>query len=115
MFKVAFYKTEDGRKPAGEFIRSLDEIARKQIVRSIHNLEKEGNLLGMPDSRHLTEDLFELRIRDRSNAYRMIYFYDKDEDKLIIVTSGFVKKTQKTPPEEIERAKSYRDDYRSRH
>lgn len=112
MFKVTFYKTADGRKPAGEFIRSLDDVARQQIVHELRNLESMGNLLNEEKSKHLEDGLFELRIKDRTNAYRMIYFFVVGE--LIIVTNGFAKKTQKTPKREIELAKQYRADYLAR-
>ena len=38
-----------------------------------------------------------------------------DNGKKIILTNGFVKKTQKTPAKEIETAEKYRADYMSRH
>ena len=112
MFRVTFYKTEDGRKPAGEFVNSLDELGKAAVVEAIQALADEGNGLRPPKSKHLVENLFELRIRDRSNAYRMIYFFIVGEE--IIVTNGFTKKTQKTPPSEIELAKKYRDDFLKR-
>ena len=112
MFKVTFYKTEDGRKPAGEFVKSLDDIGRASVVSAIRTLANEGNALRPPKSKPLVENLFELRIRDRSNAYRIIYFFIVGEE--IIVTNGFTKKTQKTPPSEIELAKKFRDDFLKR-
>ncbi|MDR1736660.1 MAG: type II toxin-antitoxin system RelE/ParE family toxin, partial [Oscillospiraceae bacterium] len=47
-----------------------------------------------------------------SDITRALYFFVVG--KQIIVTHGFVKKTQKTPPSEIDRAKQYRKDYLSR-
>ena len=64
-------------------------------------------------SKALEDGLFELRVLDRSNTYRLIYFFVIGEK--IIVTNGFTKKTQKTPKNEIELAKKYREDYLSRH
>ena len=44
---------------------------------------------------------------------RNLYFFIIG--KKIIITHGFRKKTQKTPPEEIAKAKNYREDYKKRH
>lgn len=112
MFRVAFYKTADERKPAGEFVNSLDETAKAQVVHELKNLALLGNALNEDKSKPIGDGLFELRIVDRSNAYRMIYFFVIDAT--IIVTNGFAKKTQKTPKQEIELAKKYRADYLAR-
>ena len=44
-------------------------------------------------------------------AYRLFAFWDKDEETLVIATHGLVKKTQKTPQREIEKALSIRKEY----
>ena len=46
------------------------------------------------------------------NVSRVLYFFYVDQR--IVLTNGFIKKTQKTPPQEIEKAKKYRADYLSR-
>ena len=43
----------------------------------------------------------------------VLYFFVVDQQ--VVLTHGFVKKTQKTPPSEIIRAKKYREDYLARH
>jgi phage-related protein len=52
---------------------------------------------------------FELRAKQSSNITRILYFFVVGHQ--IILTNGFVKKTQKTPPEEIALAQKYRADY----
>lgn len=54
-----------------------------------------------------------LRAKQETNIVRNLYFFFVGNK--IIVTHGFRKKTQKTPPGEIERAKNYRTDYFSKH
>lgn len=66
----------------------------------------------MPFSRHLEDGIFELRTPQGSNITRVLYFFVVGERA--ILTHGFVKKTQRTPPREIERAKKARDDWRQR-
>ena len=66
----------------------------------------------MPFSRYLEDGIYELRTSQGSNITRVLYFFVVGER--VILTHGFVKKTQKTPPREIERAKKARDDWRAR-
>jgi len=54
----------------------------------------------------------ELRISAGNNISRILYFFIVGNTA--ILTNGFIKKTQKTPPIEIERAKQYRADYMRR-
>ena len=57
----------------------------------------------------LQDGIFELRVQETGNIYRVLYFFYIG--KRIILTHGFVKKTQKTPPNEIKRAKQYRENF----
>ena len=54
----------------------------------------------------------ELRISAGNNISRILYFFVIGNTA--ILTNGFIKKTWKTPPAEIERAKQYRKDYMRR-
>ena len=60
-----------------------------------------------------TNGIFELRTKQGTNIVRTLYFFFVGNK--IIITHGFRKKTQKTPPEEIVRAKNYRKEYLARH
>ena len=53
--------------------------------------------------------LYEVRIEFESNIYRIFCCFDKGN--LVVLFNGFQKKTQKTPPKEIEKAKKLMDDY----
>ena len=57
----------------------------------------------------IPQGIFELRAKVGSDITRVLYFFYVEQH--IILTNGFIKKTQKTPPKEIERAKKYRADY----
>ena len=59
-------------------------------------------------------DIWEFRTLYNGISYRLFSFWDTELDTLVIVTHGIVKKTQKTPPAEIERAKKNRKDYLER-
>ena len=72
----------------------------------------EGPSLREPYSKHLEDGIFEIRTKFGSDITRVLYFFVIG--RKIILTNGFVKKTQKTPASEIALAKQYRADYLSR-
>ncbi len=59
--------------------------------------------------KHLEDGIYEIRVKQGSNIYRIFSFFD--DGKLVILLHGFQKKTQKTPRNEIERAKKLRNEY----
>jgi phage-related protein len=72
-------------------------------------LKNLGNKIRKPYSKHIDDGIFELRIKALSNIARVFsFFFDKEK---IILTNGFVKKSQKTPKKEIEKARKYKTDY----
>ena len=103
------YETPNGDQPAKEFLLSLDKKMRAKMADTISILQDNGYELREPYSKHLSEGIFELRAKVGSDITRVLYFFYVDRH--IILTNGFIKKTQKTPPKEIERAKKYRADY----
>ena len=59
--------------------------------------------------KHLINGLYEIRIEVESNIYRVFFCFD--EGRLVILFNGFQKKTQKTPPKEINKALKIMKDY----
>ena len=59
-----------------------------------------------------TEEIWECRIQFGSNIYRIFCFFT--DNSVIVLTHGFIKKSQKTPKSEIEKAESYRRDFLKR-
>ena len=57
-------------------------------------------------------EIWEFRIQFGSNSYRIFCFFDGNS--VVVLTHGLIKKTQKTPRPEIERAEAYRRDYLQR-
>ena len=111
-FKVVFYEKEDGSRPAYDFISSLSEKMRAKIYKTASLLEMEGAKARMPYSEYLNDGIFQIRAQQEGNISRVLYFFTVGN--LIVLTNGFTKKTPKTPPAEIERAKRYRADYQRR-
>ncbi len=56
-----------------------------------------------------TDGLFEIRVEYKSNIYRIICFFDKDN--LVVLINSFQKKTQKTPANEIKLAEGLKKQY----
>ena len=67
----------------------------------------------MPYSSHIRDGIFELRVQQAGDIVRVFYFFIIG--KKIILTNGFLKKTKKTPPSEINKALGYKADYERRH
>ena len=111
-FDIKFYDLQDGSKPAKDFILKLPPKMRAKVLRTIDMLETNGTNLREPYSKHLNDGIFELRVQIGSDLSRVLYFFMVG--KKAILTHGFIKKTQKTPPPEIDRAKKYRTEYISR-
>lgn len=106
---IEFYRKANGEVPISEFIDSLpSKLATKTKV-SIDMLREYGYLLRMPFVEKISDDIWELRTKESSNITRVFYFfYEKDK---AVLTHGFIKKTNKLPANEIEKAKKYREDY----
>ena len=85
---------------------------KAKVVSDLNRLEMLGNEAKEPLSKHLEDDIFELRSIFGNNIVRILYFFDEDE--IIVATNGFVKKQQKTPRSEILLAKKRRDIYLKR-
>ena len=111
-FQVEFYETEDGRIPTQEFLESLEPKMNAKMVGLMEILEEKGYLLREPYSAPLEDGIFELRAVQGSNISRALFFFYIEGR--IIITHGFIKKTQKTPRAQIELARKYRADFLKR-
>jgi len=110
---VIFYKTAEGKCPVQDFLDSLPGKVAQKVAWVLSLLE---DLQVVPSTYFKklvgTEEIWECRIQFASNAYRIFCFFEGNS--VVILTHGFVKKTQKTPNQEIEKAEAYRRDYLKR-
>lgn len=111
-FEVEFFTQSDGQLPVEEFILSQDTKIQAKIFRSLELLENRGNELREPYSKHLDDGIFEIRVKQGTDIARVLYFFVIGQK--IILTNGFIKKTQKTPASEIRLAKKCRNEYLNR-
>lgn len=111
-FCVEYYELENGTCPAEEFILKQDNKMQAKIFKNLELLEIRGNELREPFSKHIEDGIFEIRNKVGNDITRIFYFFVIGQK--IILTNGFIKKTQKTPKAEIALAKKYRNDYLNR-
>ena len=113
MWQIDYYEMENGKIPAYEFINELPVKLRAKAFMELALLEELGTQIKLPYSRPMKNGLHELRIQQGNNAARIFYFFFIEEK--IILLSGFIKKTQRTPGDEIEKAMKYKSDYERRY
>lgn len=111
-YEVIFYEKKNGDIPVQDFLMCLDKKMRAKLSGIISILQEYGNQLREPYSKYLDDGIFEIRGKIGSDISRVLYFFCYDGK--IILTNGFIKKTQKTPKAELDRAKRYRKDYLER-
>tara|TARA_B100000809_G_C14825431_1_gene418973 strand:+ start:83 stop:490 length:408 start_codon:yes stop_codon:yes gene_type:complete len=93
------------------FLKTLDEKQADKIVERLIQIENHGlqTAIKMKWVKKIDKNLYEIRVKFSSNIQRVFYF--QKENNQYVITHGFTKKTQKTPPKEITRAKRLRDQY----
>ncbi len=101
-FTIEYVELPNGRVPAREFVDALDDKAAARIDAFIERLRIYGNRMQGKFVKKLTDDIFELRVKQFDRIFRVLFFYQPG--MLIVITSGFQKKTEQTPPGEITRA-----------
>lgn len=108
-YKIKFYRNSiNGKDVVRDYIRRLDKKDRSKIIKYIELLRSSGGHLDEPYSRHIRGKIRELRVDFSHNRYRIFYF--TFIQKKIIILHAFLKKTKKTPENEIDRAlKHYHD------
>jgi len=115
-WQVEYYKKENGTIPVLEYLLTLPPKLRAKAFSEIELLEKHGSDLREPYTKPIKgdkyKDLFELRIKFSSDISRIFYFTFRNNT--FVLLHGFTKKTDKTPPTELERALRYKEDYERR-
>lgn len=108
-FDIIFFELPDHHCPVQEFLDSLDDKMAAKLYGLMSVLSEYGNDLREPYSKPLGNGIFELRAKVSTNITRILYFFCIGHK--IIMTNGFIKKTEKTPLLQIALAKKYRDLY----
>lgn len=99
--EAAFFETESGSQPCRDFILTLDREDKKEIGAKIFEVQ-QGFPMGLPLVRKMDTNLWEIRISISDGICRIFFTI---AGNIIILLHGFVKKSQKTPQNELETAK----------
>jgi phage-related protein len=103
-FKVEFLEE------AYEFLESLEEKVRDKII---YNITKARFSNDKELFKKLTDEIWEFRTLFNKTHYRLFAFWDKSEktDTIVISTHGLIKKTEKTPQADLDKAERLRKKY----
>ncbi len=103
-FKVEFLEE------AAEFLDSLDEKVRDKIIYNITKAQFSNN---KELFKKLTDEIWEFRTLFNKTHYRLFAFWDKSEktETVVISTHGLIKKTDKTPQSDLDKAERLRKRY----
>ena len=106
---VQFFRQDSGREPVREWLKGMRREHRKAIGEGVKTLQF-GWPIGMPLARKMDEGLWELRSNLGPGIVRMFFtIYEGN----IVLLHGFVKKSQKTPSNELALAKRRQNKLRS--
>ena len=101
-FEVVYL--EDAR----QFLLNLDVKTRLKLL---YNIDKAKGLNDPKLFKKLNNEIWEFRTVYNNLQYRLLAFWDKSAKTFVVSTHGFVKKTDKVPEKEIERAEKLRQKY----
>ena len=103
IFEIAYLEE------ALNFLASLDSKVKSKIT---YNIGKSMYYIDKELFKKLDKSvIWEFRTLYNKQSYRLFAFWDTTENKLVVATHGIIKKMQKTPKKEIEKAESIRKEY----
>ena len=103
-----FYRTRGGTAVVRDWLRTLEERERNAIGLDLMRVQFRWPV-GMPLCRALGDGLWEVRTNLPSNRIaRMLFCLAQDH---IVVLHGFIKKTQKTPDDELKLARRRKKEF----
>lgn len=97
---------------AEKFVDKIEISAKKKMFYAIRKIKMRvhGDWFEKLKS---SKDIFELRVKDSNKFFRLFSFWDStgDTETLIVCTHGLIKKTNKTPKKDIEKAEMIKEKY----
>ena len=121
-YEIEFYKTESGRDPVSDFIKTLDKKHAAKIYQNIGMLRDFGDDLHFPYVDYIKGEkykgLMELRTIQSKNIFRAFYFVIVNDDerkvKKAVLLHAIQKKTNRTPKKELDTALARMKEYKAR-
>ena len=93
---------------AENFLCAVEDDVRRKIL---YNVSKAQYVRDPELLKKIDDEIWEFRTLYKKIHYRLLAFWDKEEDIVIVCSHAFIKKTLKTPVSEIVKAKRLRDKY----
>ena len=110
-YKVYYYRNSRNRRtPVFEYIKKLSSKEKAKVLKYIDFLRENKGVLDEPYSKYIKNRIRELRVDFSRNRHRI--FYIIVIKKKIILLHAFLKKTSRTPKQEIIRALNNFEDYK---
>lgn len=106
ILKVIFFRTQSGREPVKEWLLGLSKEDRKVIGEDIKLVQFRWPL-GMPLVRKMEPNLWEVRSRLEAGRIARVFFTVRDHEMALI--HGYLKKSEKTPADDLKLARIRRD------
>lgn len=97
-YKIIFFAENSGKEPVREWLKKLDLDEQRKIGKLSQILQERWPIITEPHVKPLGRGIFELRINLKNRIARIIFVV---QDMEIVFLNGFIKKTQKTPINEI--------------
>jgi phage-related protein len=116
VWEIELYEKLNGRSPVLEFIGELHPKEQAKVIREIDLLAEFGPSLIYPHTRKIegakNAGLWELRVHLGTNAFRIFYIVAESAGVgKYVLLHGFKKKTDKTPENELEKARNRQKAY----
>ncbi len=104
------YRTAAGGRPVRDFLDALTDPELAEIVAAMKEVAAEG----LVAAKHLRGDIYEVRADAQTRSFRVLFSAEGRFSQVLLSLSAFVKKTQKTPKQELDLAEARLKDWRSR-
>jgi phage-related protein len=104
------YRTAAGSRPVKAFLNALTDEEVASIVAGMRDVAERG----LSAARHLRGDIYEVRADAATRSFRLLFSAEGRYSQVLLSLSGFEKRTQKTPPREIDLAETRLRDWRQR-
>ena len=106
---AVFYRAEAGGEPVREWLKRLSQEDRKRIGEDIKTVEF-GWPIGMPVCKPMGGGVFEVRSSLAQNRVARVLFYVDKKSRMVLL-HGFLKKTWKTPDEDLRLARRNKNNH----
>jgi len=110
IFRIEFYVDSSGNSPAENWLDELPTKKQQKFIALFVRLGDHGKIWNERKFKHLadTDQIFEFKVDD--SRVLSFFFYGKR----LILTTGFTKKSTKTPKRQISKAETYKRDFEKR-